>query len=561
MKKAFLKQSITLLILMIALVISVAFFAYNAFLNEVQNNFMQYLAQEVELSYNYFDGTPQQFVTLYDDESRRITLFNERFLVIADSHDNAIGINKSDRPELNELESISRRQSNTIHEDLIYYALKLDDGNYLRVSVPSQSLTFVYANFALYWLVGIVLLSSIYIYGMMRLRHFSFNILNYMKQGLKDLQLGQFESKRLQTPYADVNQIIEDLNVINIETANYVQELVDQQAKLDDILNQMPQAILVLNEHQSVTFYNSLAKDLFNIDASQKRIKAFQIVHEKKLIDAVDAILKTPQLMHVELKINQKYYQVILSPLSIHASIYDILIVFIDVTKDRMMSLVKRDFFAHTSHELKSPLTAIQGYAELIENNMVKPNEHQVLATKISEQTHHMSMLIEDMLMLSRLEHFEATKKELLNLQTVLQNTLEQLTSQIQAKAMNLKIKTSEVKFEADPLDMHKLFKNLIENAIKYSDESGIIEITLKQQENIIQFIVKDHGHGIPLEHQERVFERFYRIEKGRLDKGTGLGLAIVKHIVIKYHGDVTLKSQVEKGTTITVTFDTKKAS
>lgn len=561
MKKAFLKQTFVLLIVMISLVISVAFFAYNAFLNDIQTNFMHYLAKEVEMSYRYFDGSAQEFVTQYDDETRRITILDQHFMVIADTHDLTVGTDKSDRPELIHLNTISRRESNTIHEDLIYYAIALEDGNYLRVSVLTQSLTTTYLNFAIYWFFGISLLSILYFYGMMRLRKFSLSTLNYIQQGLMDLKLGQFESKRLQTPYDDVNQIIDNLNSINIETAKYVQDLVDQQAKLDDILNQMPQAILVLNDHQSVTFYNSIAQQLFQIDRAQKRIKAFQIIHEKKLLDAIETILKHPQPLQIELKIQQKYYQVILSPLSVHTEADDLLIVFVDVTKDRTMSLVKRDFFAHTSHELKSPLTAIQGYAELIENQMVNPNEYRLLATKISEQTHHMSMLIEDMLMLSRLEHFEATKKEPLNLNAVLQNTLEQLASQLQNKSIQLKLNLSEVIFEADPLDMHKLFKNLIENAIKYSDDHSMIDITLKKLNDEIQFIVKDHGHGIPLEHQERVFERFYRIEKGRLDKGTGLGLAIVKHIVIKYQGEVSLKSQVEKGTTITIKFETKKAS
>jgi two-component system phosphate regulon sensor histidine kinase PhoR len=185
---------------------------------------------------------------------------------------------------------------------------------------------------------------------------------------------------------------------------------------------------------------------------------------------------------------------------------------------------------------------------------MIKEKDIKESSQKIITQTEFMSALVEDMLMLSRLENIKEESYQDIYLNQILDEVLDTLSQPLKEKDMKIELVKKEViKHYGDPLDFSKLFKNLIENAYKYSDSGKTISIELKTQKDQVVFIVKDQGKGIPKEHQSRVFERFYRVDKGRLDGGTGLGLAIVKHIAIKYDGKVDLKSSLSEGTTIKV--------
>jgi two-component system phosphate regulon sensor histidine kinase PhoR len=175
-------------------------------------------------------------------------------------------------------------------------------------------------------------------------------------------------------------------------------------------------------------------------------------------------------------------------------------------------------------------------------------------AKSIVKQTETMTALVEDMLMLSRLENLKEKQFVESNLASLLAGVIDQLSPYATQRHMTLIKNDQKIIMSCDPIDMQKLFKNLIENAIKYSEENKMIKITLKLENHQVIFIVKDQGFGISKENQQRVFERFYRVDKGRLDGGTGLGLAIVKHIVMKYNGEIDLESTLSKGTTITVT-------
>jgi two-component system phosphate regulon sensor histidine kinase PhoR len=230
-----------------------------------------------------------------------------------------------------------------------------------------------------------------------------------------------------------------------------------------------------------------------------------------------------------------------------------ILIALDDISLEKSTERIKKDFFSYASHELKSPLTSIKGYAELMQLNMLEDGEYNQALESIVKQTDLMNRLVEDMLMLARLEHFEIEKQTLTVAEDVLKEVLK--TFEPLSIEKNIRIHTDMNTFNCmvDPLDLHKLFKNLIENALKYSEANKEIFIKLYQDSEMMIFNIVDQGSGIKEQHQSRIFERFYRIEKDRVTIGTGLGLAIVKHIVLKYHGQISLNSQYEKGTTFNI--------
>lgn len=522
-----------------------------------QEEFMHFLIEEVELSYESYIGNETDFVLDFTLENeRRITILDENGFVLADSHDAEIGTDKSLRPEIVDIGSVVRRHSATIDVDLIYTAKRLDNGNILRVSVPlrPQAQTF---NALLFWLLlsGTVLM----VINWLVLKKLSENLYQpwvKVKENLVMLREGKYQVLAPNTPYPEINQIIHEMNTINLATAKHVDEIEDYQTQLNHILDEMDQAVLLMDQDNNILFFNEDAKNLFKINDKMEPQKTYQFIREVKINEAISYANKEKEATFFDIKMLGKLFEIHVFPVSIRMKeqVATVLLTLKNVTEERSVEVMKKDFFSHASHELKSPLTAIKGYAELIEFDLINKSEIKQVSQNINKQVMMMNALVEDMLMLSRLENL-TDKPDLTNsLTSILSEVIEQLKPFALEKNIHLNIQAQDIEMICDRLDMHKLFKNLIENAIKYSDPQKQIDISLLKGDKII-FIVKDHGYGIALEHQSRVFERFYRIDKGRLDGGTGLGLAIVKHIVLKYQGNIHLESGLSKGTTITIEF------
>lgn len=522
-----------------------------------QEEFMHFLIEEVELSYESYIGNETDFVLDFTLENeRRITILDENGFVLADSHDAEIGTDKSLRPEIVDIGSVVRRHSATIDVDLIYTAKRLDNGNILRVSVPlrPQAQTF---NALLFWLLlsGTVLM----VINWLVLKKLSENLYQpwiKVKENLVMLREGKYQVLAPNTPYPEINQIIHEMNTINLATAKHVDEIEDYQTQLNHILDEMDQAVLLMDQENNILFFNEDAKNLFKINDKMEPQKTYQFIREVKINEAISYANKEKEATFFDIKMLGKLFEIHVFPVSIRMKeqVATVLLTLKNVTEERSVEVMKKDFFSHASHELKSPLTAIKGYAELIEFDLINKSEIKQVSQNINKQVMMMNALVEDMLMLSRLENLTENPNQTNSLTSILSEAIEQLKPFALEKNIHLNIQAQDIEMICDRLDMHKLFKNLIENAIKYSDPQKQIDISLLKGDKII-FIVKDHGYGIALEHQSRVFERFYRIDKGRLDGGTGLGLAIVKHIVLKYQGNIHLESGLSKGTTITIEF------
>ncbi len=211
----------------------------------------------------------------------------------------------------------------------------------------------------------------------------------------------------------------------------------------------------------------------------------------------------------------------------------------------KLLEQTKRDFFAYASHELKTPITILKGYGELISNDMLDTKGLKEVALQISKQSDLMSLFVDDMLTLSRLEVPDEKTFEVIDISKVLGMVLNQLAPLIKEKKLDLIVDISDVKHAAE---------NLIENGIKYNKPGGKLEVRLYEEMTKIIFEVYDEGLGIPKEEQVRVFERFYRIDGVRHIQGTGLGLAIVKHIVSNYRGTIELDSVENEYTKMKIT-------
>lgn len=318
-----------------------------------------------------------------------------------------------------------------------------------------------------------------------------------------------------------------------------------------DVLNSMQQAMLFFDKKDKLIFYNTYAKNILMLKENHINLTPYEIFKNNKFNEQNKVFdinyLNRIYLVHV--------YNI---QKSTTKNIVSKLLVLNNVTEARKIEETKKDFFSHASHELKSPLTAILGYSELITLGMINNDEVIDVIKRVYNQASHMSVLVEEMSTLSRLESITENEEdyEEVNLKTVLKDVIYTLEPFINEKNINLNVIDRDVYLKTMELDINKLFKNLIENAIKYSPSGSNINIKLFKSNNNIIFEVKDEGIGIAPEHIERIFERFYRIDKGRIEPGTGLGLAIVKHTLIKYNGKIDVKSKLNEGTTITIEFN-----
>lgn len=323
------------------------------------------------------------------------------------------------------------------------------------------------------------------------------------------------------------------------------------------MLEKIHNAAAVLEKDNLVMFFNKAFKNLFKIEKFEK-IKFEKLNIPIKLIEFLAKYNKSKtnnfRLIH-----DEKNYVIVFHELKLDYLNSYTVITINDVTLETTISNLKKDFISYASHELKSPLTLIKGNAELLKHGMVKDEEYKKVVSNISKQTDLMSNIIEDMLMLSRLENFKESQDVEMNLKEKINEILELMRPLIIKKNISIITNCENIKYNADPMDIMKLLKNIIENAVIYSKNNSKIEINLLRTNKMIIFSVKDNGIGIPLEHQERIFERFYRINSNNKKEGTGLGLAIVKHVVQKYKGKYIIKSKPNYGTTLQIELPTKK--
>ena len=323
------------------------------------------------------------------------------------------------------------------------------------------------------------------------------------------------------------------------------------------MLEKIHNAAAVLEKDNLVMFFNKAFKNLFKIEKFEK-IKFEKLNIPIKLIEFLAKYNKSKtnnfRLIH-----DEKNYVIVFHELKLDYLNSYTVITINDVTLETTISNLKKDFISYASHELKSPLTLIKGNAELLKHGMVKDEEYKKVVSNISKQTDLMSNIIEDMLMLSRLENFKESQDVEMNLKEKINEILELMRPLIIKKNISIINNCENIKYNADPMDIMKLLKNIIENAVIYSKNNSKIEINLLRTNKMIIFSVKDNGIGIPLEHQERIFERFYRINSNNKKEGTGLGLAIVKHVVQKYKGKYIIKSKPNYGTTLQIELPTKK--
>ena len=363
----------------------------------------------------------------------------------------------------------------------------------------------------------------------------------------------------------EIAPVVNTINSLTQSVSNTVRQLTREKKKMNYLLDNMDSGLLLIDNKRCIQQCNSSVFKYFDCRRDLVGAPVSDLCGRPVFLKAVDHALDNEVGSVFDLNLMEETGAVVsvrVNPiagdwLGNTTATTSAVVIVTNVTQARQMEEMRSEFIANISHELKTPITSIRGFSELLESGVVtNPNTVQEYIGRIHEEADRMTNLIEDILRLSTLEAGEAAqqKREPVNLASLCEDIFYSLTPQMNKKSISHQLKGTAT-FVADPDDMRQLMKNLIENGVKYNVEGGSVTVRLVGEAYRCVISVSDTGIGIPIEHQPRIFERFYRVDKGRSKRegGTGLGLSIVKHIVAKYGGQITLTSRVDAGTTIKI--------
>lgn len=513
---------------------------------------MLYSLKLIDYALEYDQPLEEQVLLLnplaYSDQTR-ISIIDEQGNVLADTESNETYKNHLDREEVQEAlkdgVGYAQRKSETTGFNTLYVAY-YQNHYIIRLSIPYNgiidhipSLIPALSTSAIVSFIIAYILSKRLAY---RISQPIVEISESLDQMTEDFR---FDLKTYD--YQEFNTIVDTIHNLSHRLRKSMREVKLERKKMDEILKQMNEGFVLLDENYKVLSINA---------------KAITILGNIKLHESIMDYLYYPDLINalennvykqvVEIKINHNIYACYITRKSLGTTL-----LFLDITASKKAEKMRSEFFSNVSHELKTPITSIKGYSELLAQGYVKDEEKkQVMLLKIQDEVDSISSLINDILMLSRIENMDIEIEMLpMKMKPVVEEVLESYEVEMHKHDIHVEYDFEDMVYIGNHQQIYTLLNNIIGNAIKYNKDHGFVYVDIQKAENAIKIIIKDTGIGIPLADQSRVFERFYRVDKGRSKQrgGTGLGLAIVKHIVSNYKGTISLRSELNVGTTIEI--------
>lgn len=487
----------------------------------------------------------------YNDQTR-LTVIDTNGEVLADSGSEEIDENHKGREEvkqaLSEGVGYATRYSSTVKRNMLYVAV-FNKGYIVRLALPYNG---IFDNLpTLVRPLGVGAIMSLVI-ALFLSKRFA-NTLTAPIQDIttqvtkmKDYRELEFDSYKYDEFNIIASKLEEQAKIIH----DTMKKLKSEQIKINGILDQMKEGFVLLDSDLTVLMVNRKAQKLYGHTIKLNcSIKDF--IFDFKIINALDHLSDEQQVVEVEKE--KEFYNCYVAKVD-----YGVTLLFVNITEQHNAMKMRQEFFSNVSHELKTPMTSIRGYSELLETGVINDKDASKKALdKIHDEVNNMSTLINDILMISRLENKDVDViKHPVHLTPLVDEIIDTMQVEIDKKHLQVDKELEDITYTSNHQHMHQLLSNLITNAIKYNVDGGKIIIKSYQFGRNIIIEVSDTGRGISKIDQGRVFERFFRCDQGR-DKetgGTGLGLAIVKHIVQYYQGNITLTSKLHEGTTFKVT-------
>lgn len=440
----------------------------------------------------------------------------------------------------------STRYSSTLMEKTMYYAQRLDDGTVLRISISRATVGMIAVGMIQPLLI--VLIVALILSGLLA-RRLSRRIVD----PLNSLDL---EHPLDNDAYEELSPLLKRIHRQHVEIQMQLRELREKTDEFTQITGSMREGLVLLDEHGSILSISAAAQALFGADAQCVGRDFLTIERSHEISAAIQAAAADG---HSEVRAERagRVYQFDISRITSDGKFLGTVILAFDITEQEFAERNRREFTANVSHELKTPLQGIIGSAELIENGMVKPDDLPRFVGHIHAEAARLVTLIDDIIRLSQLDEGDAMPTEPVDLLAVSQEAAENLHDAAAARNVTVSVTGQPAVLPGVRRLIYEIVYNLCDNAIKYNRDGGRVDVTVAADAGGSSITVADTGISIAPEHQARVFERFYRVDKShsKASGGTGLGLSIVKHAVQYHHGRIELESTPGTGTTIRVVF------
>lgn len=518
-----------------------------------QNNkfYQKQVTNYLKIACTNFDGSnfddTKEYIKSLDKDIRLTIIESSTGKVVIDSFEDEINENHLDRPEINNLGEVYKRYSTTEKKNMLYVAEKVNN-YYVRIAIPIGSVNKIIYTYVTISLIALTVILAFSIFAISFVNKKSLTPINSEVAKLATLANEDYQDVTIDDLPVVINSIT---NVLD----NKIHEIELQEQEIEAILNLLTQGVVVIDSNESLRFINYKATKILDSNNNLIGKNYLYLFRDTKLQKLILEVFKNHSQVNYLLNIDSTKINCNVTYLTEAKLNGGIIITLEDITKQANLEEEKRDFFQNASHELKSPLTSIIGYQQMICDNIVDSKDQIInYSSKTLKEAKRMNNIIIDMLNLSSIEQNYQKKQDIVKVDKALIEILDSLEDRI--KARNISVITNIAKCETvgDAKLIDELIRNLIDNAIKYNVDNGKIMITL----NTSTLTIEDTGIGISKEYQSRVFERFYRVDKGHSKEigGTGLGLAIVKHICGIYQYELKLESTIGKGTKITIKFE-----
>lgn len=512
------------------------------------------LRDELSLAAEATEQLGESYLSNVDSNRYRLTWVSGDGTVIFDSHADAASMeNHANREEVKEAlvsgTGSSIRHSSTLTEETIYEATRLNDGSVLRISVSRA--TALVLVLGMLQPISIVLVIAIALSALLAHR--------MAKRVVEPLNKLDLEKPMENDTYEEISPLLHRIHAQHKEIKYQMNALKRKQDEFEQITGNMKEALVLLDNTGRIVSINPAAKALFGASSTCVGEDFLTIDRKQNMRIALD---EANAQGHADFrtKKNGREYQFDLSRIDSDGKNHGIVILAFDITEQVNAEKHRQEFTANVSHELKTPLQSIIGSAELMENGIVKAEDIPRFIGHIRKEASRLVFLIDDIIRLSQLDEGAEMPHEDVSLKVLSEEICETLADAAKLKDISLEVTGDEGVINGVRRLLYEVVYNLCDNAIKYNTPGGKVEVAITEQQGAVKISVSDTGIGIAPEHQDKVFERFYRVDKSHSKQsgGTGLGLSIVKHAVQYHHGKITMESELNKGTTISVLFDTR---
>ena len=458
--------------------------------------------------------------------------------------------NHSDREEF--MEAIetgfgsSSRHSVTLTENTVYEAKLLSDGTVLRISMNQKSILALLLG--LIQPFGIILILAVVVAY--------FIAEKVAKQIIEPLDEVDLDYPLREESYEELAPFLKRIHYQKKQIHSQLEELEQKKLEFEQVTYHMKEGLVLLDAKDQIISINPAALELFQTTLECIGNDFLSVERKQKLTQTIEKA-REEGWGQTRFEKNNREYQFDVTSIRTEKGLMGSVILAFDITEQRNAEKMRREFSANVSHELKTPLQSIIGSAELLQNNLVKNEDVPRFIGHIHTEASRLVVLIEDIIRLSELDEERELQKEELSLYQIVNDVLKSLQDKANERNIKLEITGDEGQMTGVYRLLHEVIYNLCENAIKYNVDHGSVRVCIEERQTKVGITVEDTGIGIPKEHQSRVFERFYRVDKSHSKKtgGTGLGLSIVKHAVSYQNGTIELKSEEGKGTKVEIWF------